>query len=315
MLVIVVVHRGMFSVHAFISLPSLSLPSSTRLLLVVADPRATPTNGGRSWMHRQQQRLFMGGYDATVINNPNNLPIQFYARMEEEGDDNNQLCPYSARTHILLLELGLDFDKFDVIGKPDWYLKKISPNGILPSIRNPSDNNLIVYGSTIMNEYLCEHSADGSLLPSTPSERVKLRLLNKYFDTTIGALFKLTTTLVTSILSGSNDNPELKTRNEVILWDLQRRLEYYETILEENNDDDDDDDDDSICFLMGNNQFTLADIHLIPFIHRIIITDKEFNNKVLSKDKYPKLLKWYENCLQRESIKQVLLLQQDQNQE
>eukprot|EP00565_Helicotheca_tamesis_P004198 CAMPEP_0185738016 /NCGR_PEP_ID=MMETSP1171-20130828/31843_1 /TAXON_ID=374046 /ORGANISM="Helicotheca tamensis, Strain CCMP826" /LENGTH=146 /DNA_ID=CAMNT_0028409103 /DNA_START=33 /DNA_END=470 /DNA_ORIENTATION=+ len=68
------------------------------------------------------------------------------------------MCPYAARTLIVLHELGLPFDTVEVSGrpKPDWYLE-INPRGKVPALRIPSDDNTIVYESAICDEYLCDH--------------------------------------------------------------------------------------------------------------------------------------------------------------
>ena len=54
-------------------------------------------------------------------------------------------------------------------------------------------------------------------------------------------------------------------------------------------------------FLMGN-EFTLAEAHILPFLLRLVVSLKHFKGYEIPKEKYSKLLEWYEMCSQRESV-------------
>ena len=51
-------------------------------------------------------------------------------------------------------------------------------------------------------------------------------------------------------------------------------------------------------------EFSLADLHTLPFIQRLVITLKHFKDYELPKDKFSKLLLWLDSCLDRESVKE-----------
>ena len=56
-------------------------------------------------------------------------------------------------------------------------------------------------------------------------------------------------------------------------------------------------------YLLGKD-FTLADLHVLPFLQRLVITLKHWKNYELPKDKFPNLLLWLNACLSRESVKE-----------
>jgi len=82
-------------------------------------------------------------------------------------------CPFAQRTHMCLLEKGLDFERIeiDLDNKPEWF-EEVSPYSKVPVLK---DGNVRVYESTVINEYLEEVFPEPSLLPGTPGERATAR--------------------------------------------------------------------------------------------------------------------------------------------
>lgn len=218
-----------------------------------------------------------GGYDATIGANPK-TPLQFFTLP-------GNTCPYAQRTHIVLNELGLPFDITEVTGmpKPDWYLK-INPRGKVPAIRVPTADYSVIYESAICNEFLCDYASsmkqEQTLLPMNPFTRAKIRLLNDHCDNVYGKTHF-------TYLMNKDDAKDETLRNE-----LEDALKHYEDALVESGGP----------YLLGKD-FTLADLHVIPFIQRLVVTLKHWKDYELPSDKFPKLIEWVETCNQRESVK------------
>ena len=217
-----------------------------------------------------------GGYDATIGADPS-TPLQFFTMP-------SNTCPYAQRTHITLQELQLPFDVTEVTGipKPDWFLS-INPRGKVPTLRIPTANYAVVYESAICNEFLCDYATsiqqEHKLMPSDPFVRAKIRLLNDHCDNVFAK------TQFTYLMNKEAD------KDDELCAEMESTLATYEEALSKGP------------YLLGDN-FTLADIHVFPFIQRLVITLKHYKNYELPKEKFPKLLAWIDTCLARESVKQ-----------
>lgn len=86
----------------------------------------------------------------------------------------SEVCPYAQRAHMCLLEKAADFDvvEVDLADKPDWF-EKISPYSKVPVLQH---GQLIVYESTIINEYLEEVIPQPMLMPKQPADRAVARI-------------------------------------------------------------------------------------------------------------------------------------------
>mmetsp|Transcript_3701 Transcript_3701/g.7766 ORF Transcript_3701/g.7766 Transcript_3701/m.7766 type:complete len:281 (-) Transcript_3701:42-884(-) len=219
-----------------------------------------------------------GGYDATVGADPT-TPIQFFLLP-------NNTCPYAQRTHMTLKELGLPFDMTEVSGmpKPDWYLK-INPRGKVPSLRVPSVDCAVIYESSICDEFLCDYATKmqvhHNLLPEDPFMRASIRLLNDHCDSVF------TKTQFTFLMNKDD------TKEDELCAEMENALGAYEDALVESNGP----------YLFGQD-FTLADVHIFPFLQRLVITLKHWKNYELTHNKFPNLLLWLETCSARESAKE-----------
>ena len=220
-----------------------------------------------------------GGYDATVGADPK-TPIQFFTLP-------GNTCPYAQRTHITLNELGLPYDVTEVTGmpKPDWYLK-INPRGKVPAIRVPTADYAVIYESAICNEFLCDYATtsmkqEQTLLPMDPFVRARIRLLNDHCDN----VFSKTQF---TFLMNKDDS-----KDEEVGREMEEALQMYEDALLDSKGP----------YLLGED-FTIADLHLIPFIQRLVITLKQWKSYELPTDKFPKLVEWVQSCLERDSVKE-----------
>lgn len=224
-------------------------------------------------------KLGMGGYDATIGANPS-TPLQFFTLP-------GNTCPYAQRTLIALRELGIPFDTTEVSGrpKPDWYLK-INPRGKVPAIRVPTCDNEVIYESAICNEFLCDYAImalnkDQALLPQNPVLRARIRLLNDHCDTVFAK------TQFTFLMNKEEE------KDKILADEMETALAMYEEALVGSGGP----------YLLGG-EFTLADVHILPFIQRLIITLRHWKGYELPKEKLPNLLTWFDACAQRDAVKE-----------
>ena len=88
-----------------------------------------------------------------------------------------EACPFAQRTHLTLIEKGIDFDRTEVdLGdKPDWF-EALSPYGKVPVLRRGGD---IVYESSIINEYIEQIHPEPAILPADPGTARKRAHLDR----------------------------------------------------------------------------------------------------------------------------------------
>ena len=168
--------------------------------------------------------------------------------------------------------------------KPDWYLK-INPRGKVPALRVPTVDYAVIYESAICNEFLCEYATalqeEQSLMPSDPFLRAKIRLLNDHCDNVFAG------TQFTYLMNKD------EAKDGELCAEMENALAAYEEALAGSGGP----------YLLGED-FTLADVHVLPFLQRLKITLQHWKAYELPKDKFPKLLCWLDACLQRESVKE-----------
>jgi len=202
------------------------------------------------------------------------------------------MCPYAARTWICFLELDMDYETVGINGlkKPEWY-EEINPKGKVPAIQNLVDGSL-VYESAICDEYLCDLAQstdpDGppgeskvwKLMPIGPGDRAALRLMNDHVDTEVCPAH------FTFLMNKDGS------RDEVLKDALEKALVVLEDTLVSHGGP----------YLMGS-EFTIADVHFLPFFLRLVVSLRYFKEYEVPSEKYPRLLQWLEICSRRDSVK------------
>ena len=108
--------------------------------------------------------------------------------------------------------------------------------------------------------------------------KAKIRLLNDHCDNVFAK------TQFTYLMNKDVD------MDEVLRTEMESALKCYEDALVESTGP----------YMMG--EFSLADLHVFPFIQRLVVTLKHWKNYELPTDKFPNLLAWHETCLKRGSI-------------
>lgn len=85
-----------------------------------------------------------------------------------------EVCPFAQRSHLALLEKGLDFkhSEIDLRQKPAWF-EAISPYSKVPVLQRGDD---VIYESAIINQYLDEVYPEPALMPADPGQRARARI-------------------------------------------------------------------------------------------------------------------------------------------
>ena len=167
---------------------------------------------------------------------------------------------------------------------------KINPRGKVPTIQVPTAGYAVIYESAICNEFLCDYAANNeyglgggckNLMPTDPLLRARIRLLNDHCDT------MFVKTQFTFLMNKEEE------KEEALAAEMENALVVYEDSLNESKGP----------YLLGED-FTLADVHVFPFLQRLVITLKHWKDYDLSREKFPNLLSWIDACLDRESVKE-----------
>ena len=97
-------------------------------------------------------------------------------------------CPFSQRCRIVLFEKGMDFEVVDVdlFNKPE-DLAQMNPYNQVPVL---IERDLILYESSIINEYIDERFPHPQLMPPDPVMRAKARLILNSFEQELFAYIK-----------------------------------------------------------------------------------------------------------------------------
>lgn len=85
-----------------------------------------------------------------------------------------KLCPFVQRSVITLLEKGVEYDieYIDLADKPRWFLD-VSPFGKVPVL--VVDDDVVIFESAVINEYLDEVTPEPRLHPEDPLRRAHNR--------------------------------------------------------------------------------------------------------------------------------------------
>jgi glutathione S-transferase len=157
-------------------------------------------------------------------------------------------CPFAQKVRVVLAEKELEYEKIFVDLRTGEHRQnaeflKLNPYGKVPVL---IDDELVVYDSTIINEYLEDEYPHPSLMPADSSGRARVRTMEDFCDNS----FLPSAGFVQAELSkpqGEQDAERLQRyRNE-----LARGLKRLEAFLAGKE------------YLVGG-QFSLADIAFVP---------------------------------------------------
>jgi len=89
-------------------------------------------------------------------------------------------CPFSHRCRLVLFEKGMDFEirDVDLFNKPE-DISIMNPYGQVPIL---VERDLILYESSVINEYIDERFPHPQLMPSDPVSKARVRLFLMNFE-------------------------------------------------------------------------------------------------------------------------------------
>ncbi|MBD6619565.1 glutathione S-transferase family protein [Komarekiella sp. 'clone 1'] len=184
---------------------------------------------------------------------------------------------FSQRTRVVLLEKGIDFTEIeiDLQNKPDGYTQ-ISRYGKVPAIKH---EDVEIYESAIINEYLDEVFPEPPLLPRDPAKKAIARIWIDYANTRLVPAFN-------KFLRGKDSTEQEQGRTE-----FTEALLYIEQEGFGKGD-----------YLLGD-QFSLVDISFYPWFERLPLL--EHFRKFTLPAETPRLQTWWNLVGDRSSIQAV----------
>lgn len=190
-----------------------------------------------------------------------------------------KLCPYVQRSVITLREKKVDFNLefIDLQNKPDWFLK-LSPLGKVPILETSKG---ILFESAVINEYLDE-IYQPSLHPSDPFLKAENRSWIEFSSGLLVDQYNV------SLTKDKEEFTKLKAT-------IQEKLLRLEEKLPNNNN--------SSLFFNGDS-FSLVDVATAPLLQRFRFLENASQEKFLTT---PKILKWTETLLSKESVQKSIL--------
>ncbi|MFC3908057.1 glutathione S-transferase family protein [Legionella dresdenensis] len=182
-----------------------------------------------------------------------------------------RICPFVERTNIVINENNIPCERIyvDIRNKPDWFLK-LSPLGKVPLLKV---NDTLIFESSVINEFLDEISTS-KLYPSDPVKRAYNKSWIEWGSTLIFDAYKMT--LATDDIS----------------FEQQRTIVDKKLAILENEI--------SLQPFFNGKDFSMVDIAYAPLFKRFDMLSQQYDVHLL--ENYPKLRKWSENILTRESV-------------
>ena len=186
-------------------------------------------------------------------------------------------CPFAQRSHMVLLEKGLDFElvEIDLRNRPDWF-REISPHGTVPVLRH---EGRVIHESAIINQYLDEAFTEHPLMPADAHGRAMVRIWMDHCDARfLPALLRL---------MAARDKPGELAAARDRLGEVMR---FMDRGLRNSGDD---------PYWLGAHP-SLADFHYLPFFERFAVYEE------LAGAEWPddctRLRAWHETAGQRPSF-------------
>jgi RNA polymerase-associated protein len=153
-------------------------------------------------------------------------------------------CPFSQRCRFVLFEKGMDFEirDIDLYNKPE-DIAVMNPYGQVPIL---VERDLILYESSIINEYIDERFPHPQLMPADPVMRARTRLFLYNFEK---ELFVHVSTLENRI----DPNPKAQ---EQARQNIRDRLAQLAPMLLKNK------------YMLGD-EFSMLDVAVAPLLWRL----------------------------------------------
>lgn len=182
-----------------------------------------------------------------------------------------RICPFVERTNILINENNILCERVyvDIRNKPDWFLK-LSPLGKVPLLKV---DDTLIFESSVINEFLDEISPK-KLYPLDPIKRAYNKSWIEWSSALVFDAYNMT-------LTANNLSFEQQRSG------VDKKLAILENEI------------DAQPFFNGND-FSMIDIAYAPLFKRFDRLSQQFDLHLL--ENFPKLKKWAENILMRDSV-------------
>lgn len=154
-------------------------------------------------------------------------------------------CPFSQRCRFVLFEKGMDFEirDIDLFNKP----KDISIMNPYSQVPIMVERDLVLYESTIINEYIDERFPHPQLMPTDPLNRARARLM----------LFNFEKELFIHVYTLENEKNKITDkRREKAIYEIRDRLTTLAPLFSKNK------------YMLGD-EFSMLDITLAPLLWRL----------------------------------------------
>ncbi|KAJ5689972.1 hypothetical protein N7462_004364 [Penicillium macrosclerotiorum] len=204
----------------------------------------------------------------------------------------NRLCPWAHRAHIVLKELGLQYEEVTIdldTPREPWYLE-VNPRGLVPSI---SYNGNVITESGIVAQFLADAHPSHLTPPSGPAENALYRARQSFF---VDAFFsKVVPHFFASMRSVSEE--ERDAAAEQLVAAVVKEVEPLLASTEGKGP-----------FFGGSEKLTLAEVQSGSFLLRILGFAKPEHGLVSTKlpglleQQAPRFKRWAEATVAHESV-------------
>ena len=203
---------------------------------------------------------------------------------------NMRFCPYAQRAVLVLNALKIPYDcvNINLKSKPKWFLEK-NPLGKVPTIQIGED---VLYESLPVCEYLdaaYSNINNASIMPQTPMEKAKDKMILARFDASIGCFYKIFRMDTTS-----DEEKKMEA-----LTNFQNSLLFLEQELKNRG----------TKFFHSKTQPGMLDYMIWPWIERVETIPK-FHPKlpeIIPGDQFPNFNVWIQNMLTDSAVKEYFL--------
>lgn len=153
-------------------------------------------------------------------------------------------CPFSQRCRFVLFEKGMDFEirDIDLYNKPE-DIAVMNPYGQVPIL---VERDLVLYESSIINEYIDERFPHPQLMPADPIMRARTRLF----------LYNFEKELFVHVSALENRTGIDAKAREVARSNIRDRLSQLAPLLVKNK------------FMLGE-EFSMLDVSIAPLLWRL----------------------------------------------
>lgn len=180
----------------------------------------------------------------------------------------NRFCPYAKRTRMVLAYKDIPHEvvNINLSDKPKWYYERINFLGTVPAIQR---DDVIIFDSVVINEYLDSVFPDKKLISNDPYEVAKDKMLAEIWSkvrTQTGRMYMCSDGQECDII------PDLLSALDLVEKQFQKRSGPF----------------------LGGNTPRLIDFHIWPNMERITHYSEMFDGCDLTNSRFPYLMAWIE---------------------